>query len=111
MFEGDYKNDKKDGRGVFTWASGNIYKGEYIEDERCGNGQMLWTDGSMYEGEWDCGIQHGLGRMIFPDGTTKEGYFENNVFKYEIKADGMVPGASNAQSSSSIAKGSPPGAH
>ena len=72
---------------------------------------MLWTDGSMYEGEWDCGIQHGLGRMIFTDGTTKEGYFENNVFKYEIKGDGMVPSASNLQSASSIPKGSPLGAH
>lgn len=46
----------KNGKGVFTWASGNIYKGEYSEDERNGNGQMLWTDGSMYEGEWRRGI-------------------------------------------------------
>ena len=75
---------------------------------------MLWTDGSMYEGEWEGGIQHGLGRMIFPDGTTKEGYFENNVFKYEIKPDGSMPGGSNMHSTTSMsgaAKGNSPNAH
>lgn len=46
---------------------------------------MLWTDGSMYEGEWIKGIQHGLGRMVFSDGSFKEGYFENNIYKGEIK--------------------------
>ena len=47
-YEGDYKADKKDGRGVFTWASGNEYKGSYINDEREGYGEMYWTDGSCY---------------------------------------------------------------
>ena len=79
----------KNGKGVFTWASGNIYKGDYVSDERHGNGQMLWTDGSMYEGEWKRGIQHGVGRIVFPDGTFKEGYFENNVYKYPLQAGGI----------------------
>lgn len=35
-YVGDYKNDKKHGKGVYTWASGNVYKGEYWEDERNG---------------------------------------------------------------------------
>jgi hypothetical protein len=34
VYEGDYINDRKHGKGVFTWASGNIYKGDYNEDER-----------------------------------------------------------------------------
>ena len=71
----------KHGHGVFTWASGNIYKGSFIEDERHLQGSMLWTDGSVYEGEWQRGIQHGLGRIIFPDGAVKEGLFANNVYK------------------------------
>ena len=28
-YDGEYKHDKKNGVGVFTWASGNIYKGDY----------------------------------------------------------------------------------
>jgi hypothetical protein len=47
-YEGDYLDDKKNGKGLFIWASGNIYKGEYKDDERHGKGEMKWTDGSRY---------------------------------------------------------------
>ncbi len=33
MYEGQYFRDKKQGFGVFKWASGNIYRGQYKEDE------------------------------------------------------------------------------
>jgi len=79
-YEGNYKFDKKDGYGVFTWSSGNLYKGDYKEDERHGHGEMRWTDGSCYIGAWVRGIQHGYGKIVFPDGTEKEGYFENNLY-------------------------------
>lgn len=49
-YEGDYLNDKRCGKGVFHWASGNIYKGEYFDDLRNGYGEMYWTDGSYYKG-------------------------------------------------------------
>jgi len=42
--------DKKNGYGVFTWESGNVYKGYYKDDERDGFGEMTWVDGSMYKG-------------------------------------------------------------
>ena len=81
MYEGQYFTDKKQGFGIFKWASGNIYRGQYKNDERDGIGEMHWTDGSIYIGQWSRGIQHGYGRMFFSDGTTKEGYFKNNVYK------------------------------
>lgn len=80
QYEGDYKNDKKEGKGVFKWKSGNIYKGGYHDDERHGYGEMYWTDGSSYKGMWYKGIQHGKGKMEFPNGVIKEGQFENNIF-------------------------------
>lgn len=83
-YEGEYKYDKKCGKGVFKWASGNIYVGSYKDDERNGYGEMRWTDGSVYRGEWVRGIQHGYGRMEFPDKTIIEGIFENNVFKGDL---------------------------
>lgn len=85
VYEGDYVNDKKEGQGVFRWASGNLYEGEFKDDERHGKGTMVWTDGSKYEGDWFRGIQHGYGVISFPDGTQKEGYFDNNVFIGKMK--------------------------
>lgn len=80
MYEGQYKNDKKDGYGLFVWASGNTYRGQFKNDERDGKGEMRWTDGSVYVGDWNKGIQHGIGKMIFADGTIVEGYFDNNRY-------------------------------
>lgn len=90
-FEGEYQFDKKNGMGIFTWESGNIYHGNYQNDERMGYGEMYWTDGSVYKGEWFKGIQHGKGVMSFPDGRVKDGYFENNVFK------GNIPNSESAE--------------
>jgi len=81
MYEGTYLKDKKEGFGIFKWASGNIYRGQYKEDEREGIGEMRWVDGSCYIGQWERGIQHGYGRMRFVDGSVKEGLFENNIYK------------------------------
>ena len=60
-FEGEYKEDKKDGYGIFTWQNGNIYKGHYKNDIREGYGEMCWTDGSYYKGQWQNGQQNGEG--------------------------------------------------
>jgi len=49
-------NDHKNGYGVFSWESGNMYKGGYKDDERDGFGEMFWTDCSIYQGEWRGGI-------------------------------------------------------
>jgi hypothetical protein len=76
--------DKKQGKGKFVWASGNVYNGNYDNDERNGYGVMNWTDGSVYKGNWVNGVQHGKGEMYFADGTIKKGLFENNVFIEEI---------------------------
>ena len=51
-YEGEYKNDLKNGKGIFTWSSGSKYIGEFKDDERDGEGKMVWSDGTMYEGEW-----------------------------------------------------------
>ena len=37
-YDGNYRNDKKWGYGIFTWASGNVYKGNYEADMRNGFG-------------------------------------------------------------------------
>lgn len=79
-------NDKKSGYGIFTWASGNVFKGNYDNDSRNGYGEMYWTDGSFYKGEWWNGIQHGRGthfcnkgEINVPGEGVKKGIFQNNT--------------------------------
>lgn len=36
IYEGGYMNNKRCGKGIFKWASGDVYKGEYFDDLRDG---------------------------------------------------------------------------
>ena len=50
MYEGEYHNDMKHGKGMFKWEAGNSYLGDFMYDERDGWGTMEWIDGSVYKG-------------------------------------------------------------
>jgi len=43
------------GFGVFTWKDGRRYEGEYVEDKKEGKGTFSWPDGKKYIGGWKNG--------------------------------------------------------
>ena len=43
--QGEFNLNKKHGRGIFTWATGNVYKGQLKEEKLCGKGEMTYTTG------------------------------------------------------------------
>ena len=46
---GQFKDDKKNGKGTYYFASGNKYVGDWVEDNRTGQGVLTYTDGDRYE--------------------------------------------------------------
>lgn len=38
IYEGEWKNDKKNGEGTYTWNDGKKYEGAYVDDVRSGEG-------------------------------------------------------------------------
>ena len=52
---GEFKDDKKQGQGTFTWANGDQYIGEYKDDKYHGQGTSTYANGNLYIGEYkDC---------------------------------------------------------
>jgi hypothetical protein len=45
---GEFIHNKKDGKGIFTWPTGNVYKGQFKEEKMCGKGEMTYTTGHRY---------------------------------------------------------------
>ena len=43
-YNGNWKNDKKNGKGTYRWAMGNKYDGEWKEDNEHGNGTLMYSD-------------------------------------------------------------------
>eukprot|EP01065_Artemidia_motanka_P009495 TRINITY_DN14861_c0_g1_i1.p1 TRINITY_DN14861_c0_g1~~TRINITY_DN14861_c0_g1_i1.p1 ORF type:complete len:643 (+),score=194.39 TRINITY_DN14861_c0_g1_i1:53-1981(+) len=69
-YEGDVKDqDKRDGSGSYTYASGEHYEGPWRMNKRHGpNGILLMTTGHRYEGDWVDDLMHGTGREEFAKG-------------------------------------------
>ena len=59
-YEGEYMNDKKNGKGIYIWKNGSKYEGNFQNDYRHGYGQMRWQDGRTYKGNWLNGIEKNL---------------------------------------------------
>jgi hypothetical protein len=43
-YEGEWRDDKKHGRGIFTWSDGNTYEGDWVVDKRHGRGIYTWAN-------------------------------------------------------------------
>ena len=52
-------------KGILTWPNGDIYEGEYKDDNRNGFGIYKYSNGNRYEGEFKNDKQHGKGKITF----------------------------------------------
>ena len=50
--KGEFKNNKFDGKGVFTWVEGDKYIGQFKNGKSEGYGIEIFTNGDRYEGEY-----------------------------------------------------------
>jgi hypothetical protein len=48
--DGDWKDDKANGYGVYVHVNGARYEGYWTDDLQDGFGKESWADGSSYEG-------------------------------------------------------------
>lgn len=59
--------------GKLTWPDGRIYEGEYKDDKKDGQGTFIWADNRKYIGGWKEGRQHGQGKYITATGKVQVG--------------------------------------
>ncbi|CAF4331853.1 unnamed protein product, partial [Rotaria sp. Silwood2] len=82
---GQFKDDKKNGKGTFVSATdangaSSKYKGDWIDGVRTGQGVFIWANGDRYEGQWKDDKIHGRGKLTYANGTIKEGMWSNGTF-------------------------------
>jgi hypothetical protein len=110
-YEGDFKNDLRNGFGVLTYSKqsvGDYYKGLWRDGKMSGKGKLVWKTGETFEGNFENGLKNGFGvlsyskessgdyyeghwkdnkksgkgKLVFKNGKTLEGFFENESFKH-----------------------------
>ncbi len=75
-YDGHWKDDLENGAGTFYSSSG-VFQGNWINGEKQGKGKMMWQDGTIYEGNYDKGVLTGEGSITYADGTVSKGIFKD----------------------------------
>ena len=52
-------------------SSGGTYDGQYKDDKKEGKGKYVWSNGDWYEVEWKSGLRHGQGVYVWKDKNEK----------------------------------------
>jgi len=75
--DGEWKDRKKHGHGIWTKPDGLTYIGEWENDKPHGQGTLTWPSGKKFVGQWINGKRHGPGVEILQDGTKRFGEWDN----------------------------------
>jgi hypothetical protein len=55
-FEGEYRDDRRNGQGTYWYADGRCYRGEYEDDVMVGEGRRKNSDGKIVtSSDWKSG--------------------------------------------------------
>lgn len=79
-YEGDWQGNKQDGFGTIIYSNGDRYRGNWREDLREGEGMMEYgNNNGRYNGAWSDNTYNGFGRRTNPDGTIDVGTWVNGA--------------------------------
>ena len=78
VYEGNFVDGKRTGKGKFTWSSSDVYEGDFLDCKRTGKGKFTRANGSVYEGDFVDGKRIGKGKFTWADGDVYEGDFVDN---------------------------------
>ncbi|NUM34683.1 MAG: hypothetical protein HUU50_09070 [Candidatus Brocadiae bacterium] len=79
QYEGEWKDDKRNGYGIeYKHDILNIYQGEWKDDKRNGYGIEYSFDHLTYEGEWKDDKKNGHGIEYYTNGEKYEGEIKDN---------------------------------
>ncbi len=57
VYEGEWRDGHKDGKGKLTTADGDVYEGQFKGGKREGEGIERMAGGDVYEGQWREGVK------------------------------------------------------
>ncbi|KAH8097302.1 hypothetical protein JL720_190 [Aureococcus anophagefferens] len=77
-YVGRWRDNKKNGRGLFTFADGNTYDGDFLDDIQHGYGKLVYMPTTIleesYEGEWQDGLRQGRGVYRYREQDAMKSY-------------------------------------
>ena len=78
-YVGEFKNNKKTGKGVMHYYTGKKFEGNFENDQWKGQGKFIYEDGKYLTGEFD-GFNSKLVEMHYSENSNGFGYFVNGEY-------------------------------
>lgn len=95
-YDGDWRQGKKHGKGIFLSFSGLTYEGQWDNDRRHGQGKMTLKDGTVFNGNWIEdrfeGPQNSMKMILTRDKYPESWRFLNGSTYQGSVIDGIVEG-------------------
>ncbi len=84
VYEGEFHEGKKHGRGVKSWPWGDRYEGDFAEDAKHGSGLYTWGErsafaGDRYEGGFANDKRNGYGVYFWGSGDSYAGPWKDDA--------------------------------
>jgi len=77
-YEGEFKDNKKEGVGRIWWSNGDRYLGDWKHDTKDGFGVMMWENGDRYDGNWKNDLRDGQAKYTYANGGVFLGGYLND---------------------------------
>ena len=88
-YEGDWKNDLREGEGLFHWPNGQEFRGGYLNDLKEGPGSIFWaSNGQRLEANFSKGEIIGTATRYYSNGDVYEQTYEKGKKVSEKKISG-----------------------
>ena len=75
---GEMVNGKREGKGTYFFADGDVYEGEWKDGKKEGKGTYYFKDGDIYEGYWKNSDFNGKGIYYYKSGDVYDGDYLDN---------------------------------
>ena len=69
LYVGEWRNNKSEGFGTFTYPNGDRYDGEWLSCKKHGRGTDFFANGDTYNGEYIEGLPNGNGIYTWKSGS------------------------------------------
>ena len=79
IYDGEYKNGLREGKGVYYFNGGEIYDGKFKGGNIEGKGTITWEDGTKWTGKFKDNLMDGKGKYFDGKETLKVAYKKGEV--------------------------------